>query len=64
MVHNLLSALTDVNLVHVEVLFGKPPSSHLLAQLDAAIGRTAHISFLDSDAFVQMFIHTYLRYFI
>ena len=30
----------------------------------AAIGRTAHISFLDNDAFVNMFVQTYLTYFV
>ena len=64
MVHNILGPLTDCNLLHVEVHFGEPPEDKLLAKLDAAIGRTAHISFLDNDAFVQMFVHTYLSFFV
>ena len=35
-----------------------------MSQMDAAIGRTAHISFLDSDAFVSMFVHMYCGYFV
>ena len=34
-----------------------------MARLDAAIGRTAHINFLDNDTFVQMFVHAYLGFF-
>ena len=34
-----------------------------IAQLDAAIGRTAHISFLDNEPFVRMLVQTYLGYF-
>jgi len=64
MVHNLLSPLTHVNLLHIEVHFGEPPASTVFAQLDAAIGRTAHISFLDNDAFISMFVHAYLGYFV
>ena len=63
MVHNLLGPLTDVNIVHIEVHFGDPPDDKILARLDAAIGRTAHISFLDNDAFVTMFARTYIEYF-
>ena len=45
MVHNLLSSLEAVNLVHVEVVFRIALSrdASLLSQVDAAIGRTAHI---------------------
>lgn len=46
-----------------QVHFGDPPEDKILAKLDAAIGRTAHISFLDNDAFVQMFVYTYLQFF-
>ncbi len=63
MVHNLLAPLTAVNLLHVEVRFGEPPATKIFALLDQAIGRTAHIGFLDNDPFVQMFVDTYLRYF-
>jgi len=64
MVHNLLGPLSEVNLVHVEIHFGDPPEDKILAKLDAAIGRTAHISFLDNKAFVEMFVYTYLAYFV
>ena len=47
-----------------QVSFGATPSSSLMSQLDAAIGRTAHISFLDNDVFVSMFVSTYLAYFV
>ena len=63
MVHNLLGPLIDSNLLHIEVHFGEPPEDKLLARIDAAIGRTAHISFLDNDPFVRMFVHTYLAFF-
>jgi hypothetical protein len=64
MVHNLLTPLAGVNVLHIEVRFGEPPAKKLLAKVDAAIGRTAHIGFLDNDPFIQMFVHTYLRYFV
>jgi hypothetical protein len=64
MVHNLLGPLSEVNLMHVEIHFGDPPEDKILAKLDAAIGRTAHISFLDNKAFVEMFVYTYLAYFV
>ena len=63
MVHNLLGPLTSSNLLHIEVHFGEPPENKILAKLDNAIGRTAHISFLDNEAFVSMFVYTYLAYF-
>lgn len=59
MVHNLMSALLETNLVHVEVHFGESPSPRLFSELDAAIGRSAHISFLDSEVFVHKFVQMY-----
>ena len=64
MVHHLLAPLSRTHLKHVEVRFGVPASQALMSQLDAAIGRTAHISFLDSDVFVRTFVHTYLDHFV
>lgn len=64
MVHNLLAPLAHVDLAHVEVHFGAPPGPQLMSQLDAAIGRTAHVNFLDNDDFVHMFVHHVLRLFI
>ena len=64
MVHNLIESLSETNLIHLEVHFGAPPTGQLMSQMDAAIGRTAHISFLDSDAFVSMFVHMYCGYFV
>ena len=39
-------------------------SKQLMSLLDNAIGRTAHISFLDSDVFVSMFVRAYLLCFV
>jgi len=64
MVYNLTQSLQKANLLHVEVHFGAPPSASIMSQLDAAIGRTAHISFLDSDVFVSMFVSMYLPFFV
>ncbi|KAL1525926.1 hypothetical protein AB1Y20_020752 [Prymnesium parvum] len=64
MVHNLLTPLNDVNLLHIEVNFGIKPEAKLMSQLDAAIGRTAHISYLENDGFVKMFALTYLPYLV
>ena len=41
-----------------------PPGPTLMLQLEAAIGRTAHINCLYNDVFVQMFVHLYLGYFV
>ena len=49
--------------LHSQVHFGAMPEDKLMARLDAAIGRTAHINFLDNDTFVQMFVHAYLGFF-
>lgn len=64
MVHHLVDSLVDTNLVHVEVRFSAAPSRQLMSQLDAAIGRTAHISFLDNDAFVSMFVCIFVAFFV
>ena len=66
MVHQLLEPLgrAGVNLSHVEVHFGDSGSTALMAKLDEAIGRTAHINFLDNNTFVRMFVHAYLHYFV
>lgn len=64
MVHHLTVPLANVNLVHIEVHFGDPPGKLLVSKIDAAIGRAAHIGFLDNEPFVQMFVNLYLRYFV
>ena len=63
-VHNLLAPLAQSSVRHVDVSFGTPPSLRLSEQLDAAIGRTAHISFLENASFLQLFGQTYLEYFV
>lgn len=63
MVHNLLAPLVDTKLLHIDVHFGEPPSPQMLSQLDAAIGRRAHIAFLDNHAFVQSFVSQYMGFF-
>ena len=55
--------LAHCAVVHIDVCFGTPPSVSLAGQLDAAIGRTAHISFLENASFLQLFVQTYLPYF-
>eukprot|EP00966_Prymnesium_polylepis_P077838 1803980-Prymnesium_polylepis.1 len=50
MVHNLLAPLGNCNLLHIEVNFGTKPEAKLMSQLDSAIGRTAHISYLENDS--------------
>ena len=35
-----------------------------MSKIDAAIGRTAHIGFLDNEGFINMFVTLYLRYFV
>lgn len=62
MVHNLLSPLTETNLLHIEVNFGSKPDARLMSQLDSAIGRTAHISYLENDWFIKTFVQTYLPF--
>ena len=63
MVHKLHEQLAHCTVVHIDVCFGTPPSVSLAGQLDAAIGRTAHISFLENASFLQLFVQTYLPYF-
>ncbi len=62
--HNLLSPLGSSSLLHVEVHFGEKAAPKLSSQLDAAIGRAAHIAYLDNLAFTQMFVAMYLGYFV
>jgi len=64
MVHNLLAPLGNCNLLHIEVNFGTKPEAKLMSQLDSAIGRTAHISYLENDSFVRIFAQTYLPYLV
>jgi len=64
MVHNLLAPLEGCNLLHIEVNFGFKPEAKMMSQLDAAIGRTAHISYLENDWFVKLFAQTYLPYLV
>ena len=64
MVHHLLKSVQHVDLHHIDVHFGAPPRQTAMARLDAAIGRSAHISFLDSDSFVNMFVHAYINLFL
>ena len=64
MVHHLLAPLAAVNLVHLEVHFGEPSGPRFMSKIDAAIGRTAHIGFLDNEGFINMFVTLYLRYFV
>ena len=64
MVHRLHEQLAHCTVLHVDVSFGATAATSLAGQLDAAIGRTAHISFLENPAFLQMFVQTYLPYFI
>ena len=70
MVHNLMAPLHRCNMLHVDVSFGAGSAgadgskASLAQQLDAAIGRAAHISFLEHAYFTQMFVQTYLSYFV
>jgi len=64
MVHNILSPLQCSNLVHVDVSFLPLISTKLVHQLDQAIGRKAHIDFLEQQAFLQMFVQMYLSYLV
>ena len=64
MVHNLLTPLEECNLLHIEVNFGAKTDPKLMAQLDSAIGRTAHISYLENEWFVKLFAQTYLPYLV
>lgn len=64
MVHQLHEQLARCNVVHIDVSFGTVPPAGLVGQLNAAIGRTAHISFLENHAFLQLFVQTYLHYFL
>ena len=62
MVHNILAPLSCANLIHVDVAFVQTASSRLAHQLDLAIGRKAHIDFLEQQAFQQMFVQMYMQY--
>ena len=64
MVHNLLGPLQCHNILHVEVNFCRPPSKKLAHQLDAAIGRFAHIAYLEQTEFITMFVQMYLKYLV
>ena len=65
MMHNLLAPLRHCNIVHIDVSFGIDlyTSTKLAEQVDAAIGRAAHISFLENRAFLSMFANTYVPLF-
>ena len=60
MLHNLLTPLNCTSLVHVDVAFPKRQASSLAHHLDGALGRKAHIDFIDDAAFIQMFVHRFL----
>jgi hypothetical protein len=62
MVHNILAPLSCANLLHVDIAFVQADSKRLAHQLDLAIGRKAHIDFLEQQAFQQMFVQTYMQY--
>ena len=62
MVHNLLAPLECEHILHIDASFPAPAATRISAQLDAAIGRFAHIAFLEQHAFIQMFVHMYLPY--
>ena len=67
MVHNLMAPLHRCNMLHVDVSFGAGSGNTkpaLAQQLDAAIGRAAHISFLEHRYFTEMFVHVYLSYLV
>jgi len=64
MVHNLLAPLTCANMLHIDVCFPSVPSTRLAAQLDDAIGRSAHIAFLEKSDFINMFAQMYLQYLV
>eukprot|EP00697_Spironema_sp_BW2_P008840 gnl/Spiro4/23563_TR11642_c0_g1_i1.p1 gnl/Spiro4/23563_TR11642_c0_g1~~gnl/Spiro4/23563_TR11642_c0_g1_i1.p1 ORF type:complete len:670 (-),score=217.60 gnl/Spiro4/23563_TR11642_c0_g1_i1:54-2063(-) len=59
MVDNLLSPLKGHHVLRVNVMF-----SIQGGLLQNAIGRTAHILFLDSSFFFRMFVYSYRRYFL
>ncbi len=59
MVVNLISPLSNLCLKRLDVNFVNPKIN-----LDSLIGRTAHILFLDSELFAEMFVNTYKRYLI
>ena len=54
MVQSLLSPLVNVNLLRFDVSFAIKGKL-----LDSAIGRAAHIQFLDNPTFVRVFVHAY-----
>ena len=62
MVHNLLAPLECEHILHIDTIFSAPAATRMSAQLDAAIGRFAHIAFLEQQAFIQMFVQMYLPY--
>lgn len=64
MVHNILAPLSCANLLHVDIAFVQADSKRLAHQLDLAIGRKAHIDFLEQQAFQQMFVQTYMQYLV
>jgi len=59
MVRGLLEPLmhSDTLLLRIDVSFGIKKMN-----LDSAIGRTAHILFLESAPFLRMFVHLYGGY--
>ncbi len=57
MVQNIFRTIDKVNFVRFDVFFGIPKSN-----LDTFIGRAAHVLFLDSSTFAQMFTLTYRKF--
>jgi len=47
-----------------QVCFSHPPAKRISQQLDAAIGRFAHIAYLEQQEFIQMFTLCYLPYLV
>ena len=47
-----------------QVCFSPPPAKRISQQLDAAIGRFAHIAYLEQQEFIQMFTLCYLPYLV
>ncbi len=64
MMHNLLNGLECASLRRVEVAFDGEPSTTLAQHLDHAIGRKAHIEFIDNVSFLRRFVLTYLDVFV
>eukprot|EP00698_Gefionella_okellyi_P023377 TRINITY_DN7973_c0_g1_i1.p1 TRINITY_DN7973_c0_g1~~TRINITY_DN7973_c0_g1_i1.p1 ORF type:complete len:1080 (+),score=218.26 TRINITY_DN7973_c0_g1_i1:59-3241(+) len=60
MVENLLRPLDGVNFARFDISF--PPA--VGKRLDSAIGRAAHISFLDNSTFARLFVNHYRQYFM